>query len=139
MKNGRIRTYPIKSLTIFLAICFVVSTAMVVLFSLPFMQKEIWVIKILVWVFCGIFAVASLIVLIYQLFFYVEVREGVFIKHFLFGKKSIPFNKIDKVLNNDGFYIIYSNGKKEASFVGNTKEGQEIIVFLERMHVKIEW
>ncbi len=139
MKNGRIRTYPIKSLTIFLAICFVASTAMVVLFSLPFMQKEIWVIKILVWVFCGIFAVASLIVLIYQLFFYVEVREGVFIKHFLFGKKSIPFNKIDKVLNNDGFYIIYSNGKKEASFVGNTKEGQEIIVFLERMHVKIEW
>ena len=139
MKNGRIRTYPIKSLTIFLAICFAISTAMVVLFSLPFMQKEIWVIKILVWVFCGIFAVASLIVLIYQIFFYVEVREGVFIKHFLFGKKSIPFNKIDKVLNNDGFYIIYSNGKKEASFVGNTKEGQEIIVFLERMHVKIEW
>ena len=139
MKNGRIRTYPIKSLTIFLAITFVVSTGMVVLFSLPFMKNELWVIRILVWVFCGIFAVASLIVLIYQLFFYVEVRNDCFIKHFLFGKKKITLSRIDRVANNDGFYIIYKDGKKFASFVGNTKEGQEIIVFLERMHVKIDW
>ena len=139
MKNGRLRTYPIKSLTIFLAICFVVSTAMVVLFAMPFMNNELWVIRILVWIFCGIFSIASLIVLVYQLFFYVEIKDNCFIKHYLFGKKKIPFSKIDKVTNLDGFYVIYSKNKKEASFAGNTKEGQEIIVFLERMHVNIEW
>lgn len=139
MKNGKIRTYPIKNLTIFLAVCFVVSTAMLVVFSLPFMQNEIWVIKIMVWVLCGIFSLASLVVLIYQLCFYVEVKEGYFTKYFLFGRKRIEITKIDRITNNDGFYIIYHNGKRFASFAGNTKEGQEIIVFLERMHVKIEW
>ena len=139
MKNGRIRTYPIKPLVIFLSICFVVSTAMVVVFAMPFMKNELWVIRILVWVFCGIFSIASLIVLVYQLFFYVEVRDNYFIKHFLFGKKKIALSNIDRVTNNDGLYIIYSNNKREASFAGNTKEGQEIIVFLERMHVRIDW
>ena len=79
--NNRIRTYPIKSLVIFLSICFVVSTGMLVLFSLPFMESEMWVIKILVWVLCSIFSLASLIVLIQQLFFWIEVRDDVFIQH----------------------------------------------------------
>ena len=139
MKNGKIRTYPIKSLTIFLAIAFVVSTAMVVVFALPFMNSEMWVIRILVWVFCGIFAIASLIVLVYQLFFYVEIKNECFYKHFLFGYKKIPIKEIERIRNIDGFYYIYVNNRKIAYFAANTKESQEMIVYLEKAHVKIDW
>ena len=139
MKNGKIRTYPIKSLTIFLTICFVVSVGMLVLFSLPFMQSEMWVIKILIWVFCGIFALASGIVLCNQLFFYIEVTSEYFAKHIFFIKKKIKLKDIQKVKNTDGFYEVMQNNKRFASFASNTKESQEIIVFLERNGVKIDW
>ena len=36
-------------------------------------------------------------------------------------------------------YEIYVKGKRVASFAGNTTEGQQIIVFLEKKGVKIEW
>ena len=139
MKNGRIRTYPIKSLTIFLTICFVVSVGMIVLFAMPFMNKELWVIRILIWVFCGLFAGASGIVLCNQLFFYIEVKDSQFIKHSFFLKKKVLFTDIDRIKNKDGFYEVYSKGKRFTSFAANTNEAQEIIVFLERNHVKIDW
>ena len=139
MKQGKLRTYPIKSLTIFLTVCFVVSVAMIVLFSLPFMKSEQWVIRILIWVFCGIFAVASLIVLCNQLFFYIEVKDGYFIKHIFFFKKKILLKNITKIKNKDGFYDVMVNGNKFASFAGNTQQAQQIIVFLERNGVKIDW
>ena len=139
MKNGRIRTYPIKSLTIFLAICFVVSVGMIVLFLMPFMQNEILIIRILVWVFCGLFAIASLIVLCNQLFFFVEVNSEYFIKHIFFIKKKIKLKDIRRIKNNDGFYEVYQENRKVAVFASNTKESQEIIVFLERNGVKVDW
>lgn len=132
-----IRTYPIKSLTIFLAICFVVSLTMVILFI--FLTKEEWVIRILIFIFCGLFTVASGIVLCYQLFFHVGVDEENFYRYALFTSHRIPYKKIEKVMNMDGFYVIYVSGKKIASFAGNTKEGQQIILFLEKKGVKIEW
>ena len=122
MKNGKIRTYPIKSLTIFLFICFVVSVGMIVLFALPFMKNELWVIKILVWVFCGMFAIASLIVLCNQLFFYIEVNSEYFVKHIFFLKKKIKLTEIKRIKNNDGFYEVYQNNHKFAVFASNTKE-----------------
>lgn len=139
MKQGKLRTYPIKSLTIFLAICFVVSTTMIVLFALPFMKNEQWVIRILIWVFCGIFAVASLIVLCNQLFFYIEVKDSYFIKHIFFFKKKISIKDITKIKNKDGFYDVMKNGVRFASFASNTQQAQQIIVFLERNGVKVEW
>ena len=136
-KKNRIRTYPIKPLVIFLAICFVVSLTMDILFI--FLTKEEWVIRILIWIFCSLFAVASAIVLVYQLMFYVAVDEDYFYKYILLTPHKIPLSKIDKIVNRDGFYEIYVNGKKTSSFVGNTTEGQQMIVFLERKGVKIEW
>ena len=137
--TNRIRTYPIKSLVIFLSICFVVSTGMLVLFALPFMQSEMWVIKILVWVLCSVFSLASLVVLIQQLFFYIEVRDEVFIKHFIFGSHKIPFKQIEHISNANGFYTIYVKGKRIVSFATNTTEGTEMIVYLEKHGVKIDW
>lgn len=136
-KSKRLRTYPIKSLTIFVAICFVVSLAMVILFA--FLNKEEWVIRILVFIFCGLFTVASAIILIYQLFFYVSVDEENFYRHVMFGKHTIPLKKIERIINRDGFYEVVVKGKKITTFSTNTKEGQQIIVFLERKGVKIDW
>ena len=138
MKNNhRIRTYPIKSLTIFLSVCFVISLAMVILFI--FLNKEPWLIRILIFIFCGLFAVASGIVLIYQTMFYVAVDDKYFYRYVLLTPNAIAFNKIEKVFNRDGVYEIYVKGKRVASFAGNTTEGQQIIVFLEKKGVKIEW
>lgn len=139
MKNGKIRTYPIKSLTIFLSICFVVSVGMIVLFSLPFMAKEQWIIRILIWVFCSIFALASGIVLFNQLFYYVEVKEDVFIKHEFLIKKKVKFQNIQRIKNVDGFYEIYVNNRRFASFTANTFEAQQMIVYMEKNKVKIDW
>ena len=133
----KIRTYPIKSLTIFLAICFVVSLAMVILFI--FLKHEEWVIRILIFIFCGLFTVASGIVLVYQIFYHVGVDEKYFYKYFIFGHHKIPLKRIEKITNRDGFYIIYVEGKRVSSFAGNTKEGQQMIIFLEKAGVKIEW
>ena len=135
----RIKTKPIKSLTIFLTVCLVVSVGMIVLFSLPFMAKEQWVIKILVWVFCSIFALAALIVLVNQLFFQVEVKGEKYIKHVLFARISIPIKEIDKVTNKDGFYTVIYKTKPFSSFAGNTYESQQIIIYLEKCGVKIDW
>ncbi len=136
-KPKRLRTYPIKSLTIFVAICFVVSLSMVILFA--FLNKEELVIRILIFIFCGLFTVASAIILIYQLFFYIAVDEENFYRYVLFGKHTIPLKKIERIINRDGFYEVIVKGKRITSFSTNTKEGQQIIVFLERKGVKIDW
>lgn len=136
-KENSLRTYPIKSLCIFLGIAFVVSLAMVIL--MVFLHDELWVIRIAVWIVCGLFVLASATVLIQQLFFYVEVNDDYFIKHFVFGKHEIAYKKIEKIVNRDGFYDIYVAGRKISSFAANTKESQQIIVFLEKKGLKIEW
>ena len=136
-KKDILRTYPIKSLTIFLAISFVVSLAMVILFI--FLKDELWVIRILVFICCGLFVFASGFMLVNQLCFYIAVDEENLIKHFIFGKHLIPLRKIEKITNKEGFYTVFVQGKKICSFATNTKEGTEIIVFLEKKGVKIEW
>ena len=120
-----------------MAVCFVVSLAMVILFA--FLKSEEWIIRILVFVFCGLFTVASAIILIHQLFFYVSVDENNFYVHSLLGSHKIPLDKIEKVRNIDGFYCVFVKGKKMANFAANTKEAQMIIVFLEKKKVKIDW
>ena len=77
--------------------------------------------------------------LINQLLFYVGVDEENFYKHAFFAKHTIPLKKIDQIVNKDGFYNVYVQGKKICYFATNTKEGAAIIVFLEKKGVKIEW
>ena len=120
-----------------MAICFVVSLAMIILFA--FLKNEDWIIRILIFVFCGIFTIASGIILCQQLFFYVSVDDENFYVHFLFGFHKIPLRKIEKVSNIDGFYCVFADGKKMVNFAANTRESQQIIVFLERKKIKIDW
>ena len=135
--QNSIRTHPIKNLVIFLSIAFVVSIGMIIL--MVFLQDEMWVIRILVWVLCGIFAMASGFMLVQQLLFYVEVDDEYFIKHFMFSKNKIAFRRIQKLVNNDGFYDIYVDGKKISSLPTNTPEAQQMVVIMEKKGVKIDW
>ena len=137
MDSNHLRTYPIKPLVVFLSICFLVSIGMIVL--MVFLTDEMWVIRIMTWVVCGIFTIASGIVLVYQLFYYVEVKDDFFIKHVFLGYQRVPLKRIDKLVNNNGFYDIIVKGRKICSFATNTKEAQEIIVYLEKRGVKIDW
>ena len=120
-----------------MAIAFIMSAGMIVFMA--FMKDENIVIRILTFILCGMFAIASAIMLIQQLCFYIEVDDKNFIKHAMFSKFKIPFKKIDKIVNHDGFYDIYVDGRKISSFVTNTKEAQQIIVILEQNGVKINW
>ena len=110
---------------------------MIILFA--FLTKEEMLIRVLIFIFCGLFAVASGIILVYQLFFFVAVDENFFYRYYLFGFFKVEIGKIERVLNQDGFYHVVVKGKKVGTFAGNTKEGQQLIVFLERKGVKIDW
>lgn len=137
MKKNRLRTYPIKSLTIFLAITFVVSLAMVIIFI--FLHDELMVIRVLVWILCGLFTVASFIVLMHQLFFYVAVDEEYFYRYYLFGHEKYALTKINKIINNEGFYDVYVKDQRVATFASDTRESQQIIMFLEQHKVSVDW
>ena len=136
-KPGSVRTYPIKGLVIFMAIAFLGSLGMILLMA--FMSDENIIIRILTFILCGVFMIASGIILVQQLLFYVEVDDEYFIKHFMFSKNKIAFKRIEKLVNHDGFYDIYVDGKKISSIAANTKESQEMIIIMEKKGVKIDW
>ena len=120
-----------------MAISFVVSLGAIIGFA--FFKDEWILIRILIWIFCSIFVVASGIILVQQLTCYVEVTDEYFIKHFLLAKTRIPYSKISRIINQNGFYDIYVENRKFASFTADTKEGQEIILFLEKKQIRIDW
>lgn len=132
-----VRTYPIKGLVIFLSIAFVMSLGMIILMA--FLSDENIVIRFLVWILCGLFVFASGFMLVQQLLFYVEVDDEYFIKHAMFTRIKVPFKRIEKLVNHDGFYDIYVDGKKFSSIAANTKESQQMIVIMEQKGVKIDW
>ena len=136
-KNGSVRTYPIKGLVIFLLVAFLMSTGLIILMA--FMSDENIVIRILVFIVCGLFVFASGFMLCQQLLFYVEVDENYFIKHAFFSKFKIAYKRIDKLVNNNGFYDVYVDGKKISSIPANTKESQQILLIMEKKGVKIDW
>ena len=136
-RNTLVRTYPIKGLVIFMAIAFLMSIGMIILMA--FLKDENIVIRILTWALCGLFTLASGFMLCQQLLFYVELDDEYFIKHAFFSKYKIAYKRIDKLVNKDGFYTIYVDGKKISSIATNTKEAQQIIVIMEKKGVKIDW
>lgn len=137
MRENHIRTYPIKGLMIFLTIAFTLSLGAVIYFIIA--QDDPMVVRVLVWIFCGVFSIVSLVVIMSQLFDYVEVKDNRFISHFFFKKRIIEIGEIDKVRNIDGVFHVYHNNQKVAQFYTESKQAQQIIVYLDQRHVKIEW
>ena len=120
-----------------MSVAFLMSIGMIVLMA--FLKDENIVIRILTWILCSMFALASGFMLAQQLLFYVELDEDYFIKHAFFSKYKIAYKRIDKLVNKDGFYDIYVDGKKISSIATNTKESQQIVLIMEKKGVKIDW
>ena len=133
----RIRTYPIKGLLIFLIITFVVSLAAVIYFIIA--QDDVFVVRLLVWIFCGAFTIISLIVMCDQIFNYIEVRDDKLISHKFLTKKIVNIKNIERIVNEDNVSNVYVDNQKVFYFFTFSKEAQEILVYLDKMHVRIDW
>jgi hypothetical protein len=134
MKKKKLRTYPIKGLLIFLAVDIVVSLAVLGYFIY---DRSVIIIAILVYIFAGLFSVIGIVVLLDQLFHYVEVKNNCLINRILFLKKVLPFEKIKKIVLVDEMYIIYSKKKRFCVMPSHIKGSNEIILYLESHGVSL--
>ncbi|HNX15930.1 MAG TPA: hypothetical protein PKO28_00935 [Bacilli bacterium] len=128
MKKQKLRTYPIRGLLIFLLLDIVLSLAALGYFI---WDRSTLLISILVYIFCGLFALIGLIVLADQLFHYVEVKDNRLINHIFWNKKVLPFEKIHKVMLVDEMYLIYSKKKRFCIMPSHIRGSNEIILYLE--------
>lgn len=134
---NKIRTYPVKGLTIFMGVVFLGSLAMIILMA--FLFDELLVIRILVWVVCGLFVILSSIILSIQLFHYFVIDGDFLIKKGLFISKRIRIKKISRIRVKDDTYFIYDEDNlfgEIPTFIGGA---QEVILYLEKSGVKIDW
>ena len=132
---NRYRTKPIKGLMIFLPIVIVASTAMILLFALT---KQNLVFSILVYIFCGSFAVLSLAMLIDQLFHYTELRGDILINQIIFVRKKVNVENISKIILKDEMYLVFVGKKQFCVISTRVSGGNEIIVALERQGVRMK-
>ena len=135
-----IRTYPSKGLIIFLLIVIAFSIGAIVLTALLLLKDNL-ALSIILWLFCGVFLVLSLIVLLFEAINYLSLDENnkQLIIHKFLIKKKIPANEISGIENNEGFYIFHQ-GKKELYRIGTQVQGANtLIVKLERWGIKIKW
>ena len=134
MKDSNdIRTYPSKGLILFLsgvilfgALC-IVGTVFLV---------DNMALKIVLIVFCAIFIVLSLIVLLMEAINYLSLDETnqQLVVHKFIVQKKIPLTKVSRVEVKD------QNGQKELHRTGVDVVGANtLIVHLERCGIKIKW
>ena len=99
-----IRTYPSKGLIIFLLIVIAFSIGAIVLTALLLLKDNL-ALSIILWLFCGVFLVLSLIVLLFEAINYLSLDENnkQLIIHKFLIKKKIPANEISGIENNEGF------------------------------------
>ena len=137
-QNDEIRTYPSKGLILFLSGVILFATLGIV--GLIFLVDNM-ALKIVLIIFCAIFIVLSLIVLLMEGINYLSIDEDnkQLIIHKFMIKKKIPLNEISRIENSEGFYI-FSKGKKELYRVGvNVNGANTLVVRLERWGIKIQW
>lgn len=134
MKKRKLRTYPIKGLVIFLIVDIVISLAALGYFI---WDRSNLLIAILVYIFAGLFAIIGIVVLLDQLFHYIEVKNDCLINRILWIKNVLPLDKIKKVVLIDEMYIIYSKKKRFCSMPSHIKGSNEIILYLERKGISL--
>ena len=137
-QNDEIRTYPSKGLILFLS--GVILFAALSIVGLIFLVDNM-ALKIVLIIFCAIFIVLSLIVLLMEGINYLSIDEDnkQLIIHKFMIKKKIPLNEISRIENSNGFYVI-SKGHKEIYRIGTEVNGvSTLIVILEKRGIKIKW
>ncbi|MCR5740991.1 MAG: hypothetical protein K6G38_00800 [Gammaproteobacteria bacterium] len=134
--NKNVRTYPVKAFVIALIVVFLGSIGVSVGFIFV---DEATAFRVVIWIFMGIFAIGSLIVLLDQLTHYIELSDEYYIKHLLFFKKKYEYKDIQKVSLKKGFFEVYVSDRVVSYFSQDTKESGQIIKILESKKIKIEW
>lgn len=135
--SNKIRTRIPTSILIFLLADIVLCGGLIVYGAL--VNTELLIIRILIFVMCGIFFAVGLIQLLAEtLNFIVVSEEGVVINKWLVRTK-LSFDKISYVENKDDQYNIFVKQRKFYTFSSRAKKASEIIAFLERHGVEIKW
>ena len=97
--------------------------------------------KIVIWIFCAIFFVLSIIVLINEAILYLSVskNEDCLVLHKFLRNKKIKFSELTSVENKEGYYV-FLHGEKEIHRIGTSVNGiSPLMVELERRGIKIKW
>ena len=133
-----IRTYPSRGLIIFLSVVIIMSlgTSIGVYFLVDALA-----LKIVIWIFCAIFFVLSIIVLINEAILYLSVskNEDCLVLHKFLRNKKIKFSELTSVENKEGYYV-FLHGEKEIHRIGTSVNGiSPLMVELERRGIKIKW
>lgn len=135
--SNKIRTRIPTSILIFLLADIVLCGGLIVYGALA--NTELLIIRILIFVMCGIFFAVGLIQLLAETLNYIVVtEEGVVINKWLVRTK-LSFDKISYVENKDDQYNIFVKRRKFYTFSSRLKKASEIIAFLERHGVEIKW
>ena len=137
-KENLLRTYPPKGLIIFLSIVIIFSILMSV--GVFFLINNL-ALKIVLWIFFGIFLILCLVVLLFEAINYLSLDEtnNLLIIHKFLHQQKIPLTDISRIENSNGFYVI-SKGHKEIYRIGTEVNGvSTLIVVLEKRGIKIKW
>ena len=97
------RSSPNRKFIIFLLVIFVISTGFCV--AIPFIEKDILIVRIVVWVMCGLFALLSLVVLILSIGDYVEVNQDKVIFHFAGSKHKFAISKLTIEYKDNAYQV----------------------------------
>lgn len=134
--NNTLKTRrPVKFL-IALAVVFVVSLATLIYFIF---SKDIFVVKITVWVMCGLFVVLSGFMLLYVGLTYTEVNSSKIKAHHIFYSRILSISRLDYFIEKNDVYEIYANEKLFTSFDAHDPSAARIISILEKHGVKQHW
>lgn len=136
--SGVVRTYPSKVLIIFLLSVITLSIGICV--GIYFI-KDVLALKIVIWLFCSIFIVLSIVVLFGEALSYLSIseeKESLVIHKFL-RKKIVKFSAIKSVENKDGYYV-FMDKRKEFYRIGTNANGvNALMIDLEKRGIKIKW
>lgn len=135
--NKPLRTRIPTPVLIFLLADIVLCGGAIVYFALA--NDEIIIMRILVFIMCGIFFLLGFIQLLAELLNFIEIKDDKVVVHKWLTHTKLSFDKISYVTNKDGLYTLYVKNKKFYTFSTGLKEASEIIVYLESHGVNIKW
>jgi hypothetical protein len=138
MSKSVIRTYPLKGLSIFLSVVIVLSIGLSI--GIVFIE-DLLALRIVIWVFSGIFAITSIVVLLKEAIIYLSFDEEseVLTSHEFIIRRKIPLTKISRIEVKDGFYVFYSGKQKIYTLGADRPNANELALALERHKIKIKW
>lgn len=136
LKKPKLKTTYSKGLLIFSLVGLILSIAMILIFALT---EQDFAFQLVVYVFCSIFIVVALILILTQLGNYVEANDTYLYSSILFSKKRIKITKIEEIEYKNEIYIVYYKGHRKFATINSFDPNANfIITHLEKKGIKIK-